>query len=97
MTEYGIIIRKNFNEMVKFLEKLNNGSCDTCPAYDFCYDNETVTDCATAFTNWLNSKHPFSTPACPYNPHNFCSHYNAETNSCDLNILNNPIYNSCDF
>ena len=95
MTEYGTIIKKNFDEMVSFLAQLNHNCCNGCPAHDFC-DNYNANNCETAFSNWLNSKRPFSIPTCPYKPHDFCSHYNPENHTCALNILQNPIYDECD-
>ena len=50
-------------EMADFLQEINNGQCDSCPAFQFCKTclNKDVWGwspqiCKDAFRDWINSK-----------------------------------------
>lgn len=93
MTIFESLQKTNVGGMVEIFHDMLN-DCKYCPARNCCNSS---TSCRKALEIWLLSE----TKICPYAADRadpYCVHYHAETNHCDLNILDKPdIFNHCEF
>ena len=56
MMNFDRIKSKNFEQMVHLLDRLVDGHCDNCPAYNLCAKDQrqyTIYNCKPYFRSWL--------------------------------------------